>query len=169
MFFSKYKDKVTVSKLKDIETKFKIINFPMDTVEQVFRSKIYNCNKWIETGSLTFDREYSSNVKTKNLVYKCSNNILSTIVKKGVVRIDLEEYLCNDDFPLLQCYKCWANLRNLNTHAITQNHSLLNKPELTKENNIIIWTNYTFQLLTPSLGHRAPKSPETWKETKIVN
>lgn len=56
--------------------------------------------------SLTFDREYSSNHKTKNIVYKCSNNLLSVIIKKGMVRIDLEEYLCYDDFPLLQCFKC---------------------------------------------------------------
>lgn len=108
MFSSKYKDKVSINKLKDIEAKFKIVNVPMETIEQVFRSKIYSCNRWIEADTLIFDREYSSNLKTKNIVYRCSNNTLSLIVKKGMVRIDLEEYLCYDDFPLLQCFKCCA-------------------------------------------------------------
>lgn len=106
MFSSKYKEKASINKLKDIDAKFKIVNVPMDTVEETFRVKIYNCNRWIEANSLTFDREYTSNLKTKNIVHKFSNDLLSTVIKKGMVRIDLEEYLCYDDFPLLQCFKC---------------------------------------------------------------
>lgn len=89
MFSSKYKEKVSINKLKEIEAKFKIVNVPLETNEQSFRTNIYDCNKWIELDTLIFERECSSNLKTKNLVYKCSNNLLYIIVKKGMVRIDL--------------------------------------------------------------------------------
>lgn len=108
MFSSKYKGKVTINKVKDIKAKFKIVNVPMEINEQKFRKKIFECNKCIDQDTLTFDREYSSNQKTKNLVYKCSNNLLSLVIKKRMIRIDLEEYQCYDDFPLLQCFKCFA-------------------------------------------------------------
>lgn len=35
-----------------------------------------------------------------------STNLLSIVLKKGVIRVDLEEYNCYEDFSILQCFKC---------------------------------------------------------------
>lgn len=93
-------------KQKEIDPAFKVVYVPNNTTEEEFTEHIYNCNPWIPSGALTFIREYSSNPNVKNFLYKCSTNLLSIILKKGAIRVELKEFNCYEDFNILQCFKC---------------------------------------------------------------
>lgn len=95
-------------KQKEIDPVFKVVNIPNDTIVAEFTKELYKCNSWIPEGALNFIREYSSNPKVKNFFYKCSTNLLSITLKKSIVRVDLQEFYCYDDFNILQCFKCLA-------------------------------------------------------------
>lgn len=85
---------------------FKVVNIPTEISQIEFLQYIYDCNTWIPEGSPEFIREYSSNPNVKNFLYKCSTNLLSIILKKGTIRVELKEYYCYEDFNILQCFKC---------------------------------------------------------------
>lgn len=106
LFNEKYKDSATIYKQKEIEPVFKVVNVPNDTNINEFTEYIYNCNTWIPEGELLFIREYSSNPNVKNFLYKCSTNLLSVILKRGIIRVELKEYYYYEDFNILQCFKC---------------------------------------------------------------
>lgn len=115
LFKEKYKDRAQVIKPKELTPKFKIVNVPEELNEEELRKKLCECNKWIPEGGLNLDREYSSIPRRKTFVYECSANLLSVVLKKEKVRVDMSEFRCFEDFELLQCFKCCKFGHSFNT------------------------------------------------------
>lgn len=105
-FVSKYKDKVDVTKPKELTPRFKIVNIPCAELTEDFTDLIYECNNWIEKGALSKIKEYSSFKPYKNIIFECFVNTLSLVLKRGVIRVGLEEFSCHPDIDLLQCFHC---------------------------------------------------------------
>lgn len=68
IFTAKYKDKVDVSKPKELASRFKIVNIPSSELTESFTDLVYECNNWLETGTFTKIREYSSFEPFKNIM-----------------------------------------------------------------------------------------------------
>lgn len=102
----KYKNKIKILKPKEIQPRFKVVSLPGNLEESQIRNKIIKCNRWIPEGALELEREYTSFASRKNVVYKCNANLLTQVLKRQKVRIDLEEFKCFEDYELLQCFKC---------------------------------------------------------------
>lgn len=107
---SQYGNKVTISNIREVDPKFKIIGVHMGDIQpSQFLLNLQEQNDWLKNSQLIFVDTFNvpfKNGSYSNVIISCDIPTLNRVIEKGSVIVGLDSKPVYEHIDILQCFNC---------------------------------------------------------------